>query len=84
MSRRQPQADLLVQANGLADVVLAFAALRHQHVALALMSGGFGLVWLLASLRRWRWHPRPADLLRLGAALGLALLFLLAELLSFV
>ncbi|GBF04598.1 hypothetical protein DAERI_020195 [Deinococcus aerius] len=81
--KRRRQADLLVQANGLTDVALAVATFRHQHVALGLAYGGLGLVWLLSAVRQWRWHPRPADLRRLAVGLGLALLLLLAELLSF-
>lgn len=72
MRRRRQRADMLVQANGLTDVVVgpAYASL--------------GVLWLMGYLRRWRWFPRRMDLLLLAVGLGLAWLFLLAELASLV
>lgn len=81
---RRRQADLLVQANGLTDVVVALQAVRHQHVLLGLMYGGLGVVWLVGYVRHWRWRMREVDLLLLAVGLGLAWLFLAAELASFI
>ncbi|EYB66315.1 MULTISPECIES: hypothetical protein [Deinococcus] len=82
MKQRRKQVALLVPANGLVDLAVAFVALRHRHALLAPMYGALGVSLLLSHVQKWRWHPRQQDLLYLSVGLGLALGFLITEVLA--